>query len=360
MFTLGGTIAMTRDAGGHGVTPTLRADDLVAAVPGLAESGIGIEVHDVRQLPGASLGFGDVAAVVEAIEARVTAGAIVGAVITQGTDTIEETSWLLDLLYSGQAPVVVTGAMRHPELAGADGPANLLASVQVAASRAARGLGAVVVFGDDIHAAQAVQKHHSTSVTAFASANSGPIGHVAEGEVRLWRQPTRPHVLLDAAMLLDADVRAQLDEPRVVVVPVTLGQDEALLRAVGKEDDGLVGAAFGVGHVPAAVVDVLGDLAQVKPVVLASRTGAGPVGSRTYAFPGSESELLGRGLIRAGYLDAYKARVLLHVLLAADASTSGIRQAFAGLGGYAPDEGPASHTAGGEAATQSDKEEGPR
>ncbi len=360
MFTLGGTIAMTREADGQGVTPTLRAEDLVTAVPGLAESGIGIEAHDVRQLPGASLSFGDVAAVVEAIETRVAAGAIVGAVVTQGTDTIEETSWLLDLLYSGQAPVVVTGAMRHPELAGADGPANLLAGVRVAASPAASGLGAVVVFSDDIHAARAVQKRHSTNVTAFASANSGPIGHVAEGEVRLWCRPARPHVLGDIAVLLDADVRARLDEPKAAVVPMTLGQDEALLRAVGKEADGLVVAAFGLGHVPAAVVEALGDLARVKPVVLASRTGAGPVGSRTYAFPGSESDLLGRGLIRAGYLDAYKARVLLHVLLAARASMTSIRQAFAGLGGYAQDEGPANHAAAGEAATQPDKEEGPR
>jgi len=185
ILTLGGTIAMTKQHDGT-ATPTLSAEDLLANVPELAETGTSIEVHNFRQLPGASLGFADLVDLSKAI----TKLDVAGIVITQGTDTIEETSFLLDLLHSKEVPVVVTGAMRNPSMAGADGPANLLAAVRVAASPAARGLGCVVVFGEEIHAAQWVRKTHTTSLTAFTS-YPGPIGYVAEDQVVLWTRPQR-------------------------------------------------------------------------------------------------------------------------------------------------------------------------
>jgi L-asparaginase len=330
VFTLGGTIAMSPTDAGGGVVPRLGAADLVRAVPALEATGIGVRIQDVRRLPGPSLGFADLAELLAAVDAELTAGTITGAVVTQGTDTIEETSWLLDLLHGADAPLVVTGAMRNPSVPGADGPANLLAAVQVAADPAARDLGVVVVFGDDVHAARSVRKAHSTSVTAFTSPESGPIGHVSEGGVQIWHRPARSCQPWAAR----ARESGRLERPRVALVPMTLGQDDSVIRAVSGHVDGLVVAGFGVGHVPARVVDAVTELAARIPVVLATRIGVGPVAAGTYAYPGSESDLLARGLIRAGYLDPYKARILLQVLLAAEADDDGVRRAFAEVGRY--------------------------
>jgi L-asparaginase len=323
LFSLGGTIAMSPRRDGAGVAPSLGAAELLAAVPDLAESPVTLSVTDVRNLPGASLGIPDLLDLAGRVEAAVAAG-VVGMVVTQGTDTIEETAYLLDLLHGSDAPVVVTGAMRHPGQAGADGPANLLAAVQTAACATARGLGALVVFNDEIHAARWVRKTHTTSTAAFTSPSAGPIGHVIEGEVRVHVRPER------YPALSGVDGRRPV---RVALLTTALDDDGSLLRLAAGHFDGFVIAAFGAGHVPAAGVPVLADVAAGKPVVLASRTGAGRVLERTYGFPGSERDLLDRGLISAGYLDPAKARVLLHLLLSAGADTDEIRREFATRGG---------------------------
>ena len=120
----------------------------------------------------------------------------------------------------------------------------------------------------------------------------------------------------------------------VGVVTMLLGDTGTFLKAAADKLDGLIVAAFGVGHVPSSVVDILTDLAARMPVILASRTGAGSVLERTYAFPGSESDMLSRGLISAGFLDPLKARILLHHLLSHGHDLGSIKAAFAEAGSY--------------------------
>ncbi|GAA3742185.1 asparaginase [Plantactinospora mayteni] len=321
VFGLGGTIAMTSGTG-EGVSPTLSARDLVDAVPGLASTGIEIKVVDFRRSPGASLTVADIAALATAVARQLATGAT-GVVVTQGTDTIEETAYLLDLLHHRPEPVVVTGAMRNPTMAGADGPANLLAAIQTAASPNTRGQGCLVVLADEVHAARWVTKTHSTSGATFQSLDTGPIGYVLEDAVRLLtRVPYR----------LTIPAPSQVERARVGLYTVTLDDDPTFLDAIGPCCDGLVVAGFGVGHVPKPLVATLTTLAGRIPIVLASRTPAGPLLTSTYDFPGSERDLLARGLIPAGWLHPYKARILLRALLAAQSKPQDIAAAFAVAG----------------------------
>lgn len=318
ILSLGGTIAMTAVSPGvGGVTPSLTAADLVAAVPGLDEVA-DLEARDFRQVPGASLTTDDIAELAALLNVEADAGAD-GFVITQGTDTLEETAFLLDLLYAGAAPVVLTGAMRNPSQPGADGPANLLSAVRVAASAVARGLGPVVVLADEIHAARHVRKAHATSITAFTSADAGPIGQVVEGHARV-------NFSMNRKATIALPWRGPAD---VEVVAAAMGGGGAQLDDLAARADGAVIAAFGAGHVPAGWVERLEALAARIPVVLCSRTGAGPVLSATYGFAGSERDLLGRGLVRGGSLGPYQARLLLLALLRSGAGEAEIRSAFA-------------------------------
>jgi len=318
-FFLGGTIGM---AGHHGgVVDRLTAEDLVASVPQLASVDVELDVRNFRALPSACLSFEDVIELVAAAEQSRADGVVV----VQGTDTLEETAYLIDLLWPHDIPIVITGAMRNPSMAGSDGAANLLAAVQSAASPELHGLGALVVLDDKVHAARFARKTHSTSTSTFASPNAGPVAVMVEGRpVRVMSVERRP-VLRPT----------RSPSARVATYTVTMGDGGETLRGLADRCDGLVVAALGVGHVPERLAGALVDLADTIPVVLASRTGAGPVLTHTYGFVGSETYLLDHGLVSAGLLDPFKARVLLKVALDCDYDRDQIRTAFADASGLA-------------------------
>jgi L-asparaginase len=317
-MALGGTISVPGGPRGTRLTGA----EITAAVPGLAELGVPLEARDVQAVPSGSLTFAQVLDVV-AIASRAVAEGADGVVVTQGTDTLEETAFLVDLVWPHEAPFVLTGAMRQPAMAGADGPANVLAAVRAAAAGQTRGAGVLVVLNDEVHAARWVRKTHSTNPATFASPSTGPLGHVVEGRVRMLLSPAR-HKPLPAGF-----DRERLEGARVALHVVTLDDDGAQLEGLETTHQGLVVAGFGVGHVPAVLAPRLGALAERMPVVLTSRTGSGSVLRHTYSAPGSETDLRRRGLIDGGFLDPYKARVLLRLLLAAGAGPEDIVEAFA-------------------------------
>ncbi len=316
VLSLGGTITMVPAASG-GIAPKLGAAELIASVPALAELA---ELHAESpfRLPSPSL----TPAMLVEVAARIRqalADGCGGAVVIQGTDTSEESAFLLDLLVEGEKPVVVIGALLGAAAAGADGPANLLAAVSVAASAAAAGQGTLAVLNDEIHAARFVQKSHTALPSAFTSPLAGPLGLVAEGRVRLYSRVSRLPCLDPSA------------GPPVPVALLTwaMGEDGRLLAAL--PDLGYRGAVIvgmGAGHVPAGSAEAVGALARRMPLVLAARPMTGPVFAATYGYDGGEIDLVRRGVIPAGLLSGLKARLLLGLVLRhGDAEAA--RQAFA-------------------------------
>ena len=305
VIALGGTIASRPRPDGQGVVPDMTADDLLDAVPA-ARDLAAIRARTLAGVPSVEIDLPlllRLAALIGGLEAE---GAT-GIVITQGTDTIEETAYVLDLVHGGHCPVIVTGAMRHPALPGPDGPANIHAAIACAADPACRNQGVLVVFDDDIHAAAWVQKRDTTSVGAFWS--PAPIGWMAEGRPALrFRRPRAAAIR----------VRADAAPPFVPILKPGLGDPPRLVAAALDAGAAAIVADLpGGGHASAAWADALEGAVSSVPVIFASRTRGGRVLNRTYGQTGAEIDLIARGLVPAGDLDALKARLLMSLLLMA-------------------------------------------
>jgi L-asparaginase len=275
---------------GDRAVPALDADALVAAVPALAAVA-DLRVRSLGGLPGAHLTLADALGIARAALAEAGAGR--GVVVTQGTDTLEETAMLCDVLHAAEAPIVVTGAIRPASHPGADGPANLRDAVAAAAAAATAGMGTLVAFAGELHAARAVRKVRSASPLAFGSPRTGPVGFSAEGRVTIAARPVRPAPLpLPAA--LDA---------RVPIVPTWLGDDGAALTAAVRDGaDAIVFVALGAGHVAPGVLARLRRAAAAVPVAVCVRPEAGALLHETYGFEGSEIDVRSSGALPAGGL----------------------------------------------------------
>ncbi|MGH2856321.1 MAG: asparaginase [Solirubrobacteraceae bacterium] len=302
LLAAGGTISMR---GEHAV-PALDASELVAAIPQLAEHP-GLTTQDVLSLPSAQLSLEqalDLASLAVGAAARGD-----GVVISTGTDTLEELAMLCALIQSGDnAPIVITGANRPAAAPGADGPANLLDAVSVAASPEARGLGTVVVFGGEIHAAAMVRKVDSTGPSAFGSPLTGPLGRVVGGRVWLASRPMQPPTVVPRSLA-----------HTVPIVTAALADDGRLLRAALQAGaDGLVVTGFGAGHLTPGMLEALLEAVARVPVVLTVRPERGAILHATYGFTGSERDLRASGAACAPFLSAVAARIALLCCLGAD------------------------------------------
>jgi L-asparaginase len=315
VLAAGGTIAMAGPAAG-GAAPEHGADALVAAVPQLAGAA-DLRARTVDTRPSVQLDAAAALAIARAAAAEADGGR--GVVVTHGTDALEEVALLCDLLYAGDAPIVFTGAMRPASAPGADGPANLLDAVAVAAAPDAAGLGVLVAFAGRVHAARAVRKIDSTAPDAFASPRLGPVGRVEEGRARISRRLERRPPIPVAA--LDATVH---------VVAAGLGADGALVAAaVESGADGLVAVVLGAGHTPPPFLAALRRAGTRVPVVATVRPERGAILRGTYAFDGAEGDLRASPVICAGALSPAAARVKLMACLGAGYTRVATAGAFA-------------------------------
>jgi L-asparaginase len=310
VLTTGGTIAMRYDAAAGGAIPTLGAGALTAALlPGLPA----LRAEELVNLPSSHFTLETLCAIRERVAALVAESGVDGVVLTHGTDTLEETAYLLDLTVAGDKPIVLTGAMRAASDVGYEGLANLQAAVRVAAAPRAQGLGTVVVLNDEIHAARYVTKTHTLNPATFQSPGWGPVGRVEGDAVIVVRRPER-QVLPWRGL-----------EPKVGLLKLAVGLEaDPLEDALARGVRGVVIEALGGGRVPPWWLPALEQArGQGVAVVIASRCPAGRVWDG-YGYPGAYHTLMDMGCLFAEGLNGPKARIKLMVVLAAAWTLDGI------------------------------------
>jgi L-asparaginase len=307
----GGTISMR----GERATPALDAHALIDSVPALAAVPR-LSAETVLRLPGAHISLGDALALGR--RAAALAGAGSGVVLTTGTDTLEELAVLCGLLHNGEAPIVLTGANRPASAAGADGPANLLDAIILARAPAAAGLGVVVAFGGEVHAATTVRKIDSTGPVAFGSPTAGPLGRIVEGRVWLHATPRRP-----------APLEVERLDHRVATVTTGLGDDGAVLRHAAATCDGVVLVALGAGHLSPTVLHELCAAADRLPMLITCRPDRSSMLFSTYGFEGAERDLRASGAVCVPFLSPAAARIALLCALGAGLNRGGMAEIFA-------------------------------
>jgi len=307
LLATGGTIAMQRNPTAGGNIPALGGRELLEMAGDLGTSHE-VRVEDWERLPGVHRGPVEVWAMRERARAIVTApDAPAGLVITHGTDTLEETAYLLARTLPPEVPIVVTGSMRTSSDPGWDGPRNLRDAVAVAGHSDARGRGAMVVFAGQIYDGREVTKLDAFEDDAFGSPYQPALGSIEAGGPRFSRaaEPGRP-------LLLARDLRH-----RVAVVPLILGDDGTLVDFAFTRFDGLILEGFGRGNVPPGAMPAIRRwLDAGKPVVLASRCPFGEVGGE-YAFEGGGGQLIRLGVVPAGRRPVPLARLELVLCLSA-------------------------------------------
>ncbi len=319
VFT-GGTISMRIDPVLGGPVPALHGQELLALTPGIDEIAETVAI-DWGLVPASHLSFDQVIDLADTVRFAAERVDVAGVVVVQGTDTIEETSFALDLLVETAKPIVVVGAMRNASEDGFDGPANLRGAVRCAVAPGLAGAGVVVAMAGEIHGADDVVKMHSDAYATFQSPNFGRLGVIDSAGICIARRKTGHSVLYAR--------RAE----SVALVTVGLGMEAAtldVLRIAGAH--GIVVAATGAGNTHPDFVERAHDAIEAGiSVVLATRCSAGRA-KPAYGFPGGGLSWRQAGAIFAGFLHPLKARVALSLALGAGMTRVQLEDFFAQFG----------------------------
>jgi L-asparaginase len=296
----GGTIAMLPDPATGAAVPSLHGQEVLDRVPGLTDLAE-LEVIDWGLVPASHLRFAQILEIGSLIRDACAGAGVVGVVVVQGTDVIEETSFAWDLLHTAAVPLVVVGAMRNAVEADDDGPRNLTDAVRVARDARMRGQGAVVVMGGLVLPAHDAVKVDSQALDAFAAPNEGPLGQIQGDELIIQRPRGRRRFL--------TRVPDRAAEP-VALVTAAVSMDGGPIRAAAEAGAaGIVIEATGAGNTDPDLLRAATDaMARGIPVVLTSRCLSGGVGP-FYGFDGGGRTWQEAGTILAGTLSGPRARV---------------------------------------------------
>ena len=300
----GGTISMKIDERIHAAVPSLSGEEIMSMVTGI-EGYAKIESYNFSELPSPHVTQSLMLELSKSVKELLNRQDIDGVVVTHGTDTLEETAYLLDLTIESEKPVIVTGAMRSSSELGYDGPANLAASICTAISEEAKGRGVLVCFNGEVNSAREVTKANSMALNAFRTPNFGPIGIVDNNNVIFYRNcPLGKHVDIDNI------------EAKVALIKCASGMDSTFIDyVIDNGYEGIVIEALGRGNIPPQMVPgVKRAIENNIPVVVVSRCFEGRV-FESYGYEGGGKHLRDLGVIFGDTMPGQKVRIKLMVAL---------------------------------------------
>ena len=318
VFTTGGTIASRFDPAKRTITPALTGKELLSLMPDF--DAFDIELHEFCNMPSPYLTPDIGLRLAGKVEESLRDDEIDGAVVVQGTDTLEEIAYLFHLVLSTPKPVVFTGAMKSENQLYTDGTGNLVGAIRLAASGDARERGIMVYFNQYIHSARHVVKVHTNTTDSFRSPECGPIGTVYDDYITFYTKPDRERCFQPKHL-----------SERVELIKATCGMDDLLIKAsINAGVSGIIIEGLGMGNLPPNVVgSVARAIEKQIPVVLVSRCLSGH-SMNVYAYEGGAANLSEIGVIMGGNLTGQKARIKLMVLLSCSKDLAFVRGSFEG------------------------------
>lgn len=317
MLFTGGTIAMKIDPELHAAIPALNADEILSMIKNV-EDITDLEIINFSNLPSPHITPDLMMKLYKKTKELTEDESITGIIITHGTDTLEETAYLLDLLLDTPKPVILVGAMRNFSELGYDGSSNLAAAICTALSPKSIGKGVLVVMNNEVNAASQVTKTNTLSLDTFKSPEFGPLGIVDNDEVIYYRNmPERQ------------TIKTNNLERKVALIKAVPGLDsEIIYFYINSGYKGIVIEGLGRGNVPPQMIDGIKLAIQSSvPVVLVSRCNTGRV-LYTYGYEGGGKHLRDLGVIFGGNLPGQKARIKLMLILGMTSEIDEVRELF--------------------------------
>lgn len=303
VFT-GGTFSMKIDEKTGGAVPYFHGDELLELIPD-AKGLANLDMFEFGMYPGPHMTpeiMFDLSKKVKSIIERTD---IDGVIVTHGTDTLEETAYLLDLTIKTEKPIVVIGAMKTSSEPDWDGPINLLDAIRIINNDNSKGMGVLVCLNGEINAASEVTKTHTEDIETFHSLDFGALGFVDKGKVWFNRMPRKLEI-----------IETEKINSNVDLIKVYAGMDEKFFRfSADNGVEGIVVEAMGVGNVPPKTFEgIKYALSKNIPIVLTSRCPAGET-LDIYGYPGAGKWLKEAGVLFTDYLNGQKARIKLMLCL---------------------------------------------
>ncbi|MCL2426891.1 MAG: asparaginase [Oscillospiraceae bacterium] len=318
VIVTGGTILSTYNPETKQIKLDKTGEQLLSELPALKDR-YSIELIEFSNIPSPHFTPQIILELVDKIEEMIRRTDICGVVVLQGTDTLEEVSYLCYLLAKADKPVVFTGSMKSMHELYADSLGNLYGAFFVAASEQARNRGVMVYFNQNILSPRYVVKTNANNVASFQAPETGPMGAVANEQIYFYH-PHSGQSHYDRSDKITANVQ---------LIKASFNADDLLLRAcIDQKVDGIVIEGLGAGNVPPSFIPAIQEAIELKiPVVVVSRC-IGGFAATAYDYHGGGAHLKRLGVISGQNLGGVRARLKLMVLLSKSNDLEYIKQEF--------------------------------